>query len=185
MTRLAMIAALTVAALALSGCDQKKSEPKPAPSTEATAPANAPVGSQSAAVAAPDPNRPPTDAEIFSVFWTYWEQNGSRSVGGMVVPIRAEQLNDAVTQDTPYGKQRSVSVRYSFQVTAELTYSCGGFASAISVMPGQNVPPNAYPDRAHVGDTITCVIPASFSKIEEGWTAHILQNDARSYVIRR
>ncbi|MEJ0041966.1 MAG: hypothetical protein WDM81_07025 [Rhizomicrobium sp.] len=91
-----------------------------------------------------------------------------------------------MTQDSPYGKQLSASVAYVFRANANLTYLCNsGPASAIAASPAGSAPENSYRDAAQAGQTITCVMPATFSKIEEGWNFRIFSMDALAYAIRR
>jgi hypothetical protein len=115
----------------------------------------------------------------------YWRDDGARLAQGMAAPVGAKQLNDAVTSDSPYGKHRSVSINFTFRANVELTYSCGGFASVLSLSPAPNLPMNSFPNSAHSGDTFSCVLPVTFQKIDEGWAARIIQSDPNSYIIRR
>jgi hypothetical protein len=170
-----------VAALPLSSCDQRKT-------TEHQVAAATPASTKAPAAAPPvtaNPNAPLTDAEFLSAFMGYWQQDGARLAQNMVTPIGAQQLDNAVTQNTPYGKQGSVSVSYSFRANVELTYLCGGYDRALSLSPAPNLPSNSYAYSAHPGDTFRCVLPITFSKIDQGWSVHLIQMDTRSYIIRR
>jgi hypothetical protein len=79
-----------------------------------------------------------------------------------------------------------VSVAYVFRANVDLTYLCdSGPQSAIAASPAGSAPENSYKDAAQAGQTISCVLPATFSKIEQGWNFRIFTMDALTYAIRR
>lgn len=163
-----------LAVLLLASCDQKKDQPR-----VASAPKQPQLAATPTAVAAPNPNAPPTNEEIFSAFSAYWRAQAPPNYQQLLSPIAAQKYNDSVTTDTPFGKGYTVSVAFSWRANANFSYRCDDmWGYDIYVEEGV-----AGPNVAKPGDAISCAKGEAFSKVEEGW---VMQMDMmHSYVLRR
>ena len=178
--RFAWLFTIAALSLAVTSCDQKKSDIAAASATRAP---------QTATPAALDPNRHPTNDEIFAAFMQAWRQYAASSgpLYQNVVPISVGQAPDGITQ-TVYGvKEYSVAIRFMFRVGQPVLYSC----TPDSLLAIELHYPNAFAlpgtpaagTQAKAGDVVYCDITRSFTKIDEGWLFHA--NGVVSYAIRR
>lgn len=139
----------------------------------------------------PRPNDPPTDSEIFSGLSSFWNEqaptlsrNLNQDLFGLLKPLSAKRVGDGETQDTAMGKMHMVTVSYSYQATAELTYQCDpGVTTHIRVTSDTR---NPLPQSANAGDAISCDGPVLFTKIDQGWIMNFgMPGIGYSYLIKR
>ncbi len=172
-TRKWQFVCVATALLALAGWDNKK-----------CAPTSVLGAAQSALGIAPDRNVPPTDAEVFKAFMDYWRVAEGPTTPG-VTPVGARQLDDSVTQDSAFGRVRTVSVVFSFRADADIDVGCNVTQRMLVVQPASPASPYRLQYHAPPGAVFTCKITPTFTKIEEGWSMHLLPFDVHTYPIRR
>jgi len=175
MNRAASLSLLVAALMTLGGCDQNKS----------------PAGNPTAVQAAPDPNGPPTDDEIFAIYRAYWTQNVKGAsywsplpFQDYVQPYAANKYDNGVTQTNAFGKEYSVTVKLTYRALRDVMFRCAqGIVFDVIIYPvGTNVSePDTYTARA--GQFFACNSNYSFTKIDEGWIFHV--TPGTSYTIRR
>ena len=109
MNRAVLLSLLVAALMTLGGCDQNKS----------------PAGNPAAVQAAPDPNGPPTDDEIFVIYRAFWTRNvkGASHWSALpfqdyVQPYAANKYDNGVTQTNAFGKEYSVTGTLASRSTA-------------------------------------------------------------------
>ncbi len=127
-------------------------------------------------------NAPPTDDEALSAFMVYWNEHAPKDgTYSLLTPVSVHQLDNAVTSDSSFGRERTVSATYTFRATARISYECGGFSDVIEASTDER----RHPHVANAGDLIPCTLNTHFTKIEEGWLMHFLGWDTEGYIIKR
>lgn len=143
-------------------------------------------------LAALNPNRVPTDDEIFAVYLGYWNQNEDGASRWSRIPFRdyvqpyaAHKADDGITRDDAFGKEYSVTIKFTYRALRDVFYRCGtGLIFHFEIYPigtDMSQVPGAF--TAPAGQLFTCNEAHSFSKIEEGWIFHM--TSTLSYTIRR